>query len=323
MTTPIFLLSLPRSGSTLLQRLIATHPEVATASEPWLLLPLLAGFREGDVFATYRQRYLVEAFEDFLGALPEGESAYREAVRAFASTLYERACLQGESYFLDKTPRYHLIADELLRTFPDARFILLWRNPLAVAASCIEIWGGGRWCLHSCRADLGAGLDRLIEVQRQFRDRMFVLRYEDLVAEPQRILDELFESCGLTTVEDAETRFRDVLLPGRMGDPSRVDESRDIGPGDESWPSKLASPPRRAWARGFLRRLGRERLAEMGYDADELNRRLAAEPVAWGSTLSDLLRMAYDRIATGLELELFRRRKALARKGLGADAGLE
>ena len=42
---PVFLLSLPRSGSTLLQRLLAVSPEVATAPEPWFLLPLVQSTR--------------------------------------------------------------------------------------------------------------------------------------------------------------------------------------------------------------------------------------------------------------------------------------
>jgi len=39
--TPIFIFSLPRSGSTLMERILATHPAVGTASEPWILLPFL------------------------------------------------------------------------------------------------------------------------------------------------------------------------------------------------------------------------------------------------------------------------------------------
>ena len=37
---PIFLLSLPRSGSTLLHRMLASHPQVATLPEPWVPMPL-------------------------------------------------------------------------------------------------------------------------------------------------------------------------------------------------------------------------------------------------------------------------------------------
>ena len=39
---PLFLLSLPRSGSTLVQRVLARSPQIATASETWLLMPFLA-----------------------------------------------------------------------------------------------------------------------------------------------------------------------------------------------------------------------------------------------------------------------------------------
>ena len=107
--TPIFVLSLPRSGSTLLQRAIAAHPQIATASEPWLLLPLLLGFREGHVLASYRQRYLATAFEDFLAAMADGQEVHRQAIRDFALAHYEAACDPGTSHFVDKTPRYGAI----------------------------------------------------------------------------------------------------------------------------------------------------------------------------------------------------------------------
>jgi hypothetical protein len=38
---PIFIFSVSRSGSTLVQRVIAAHNGVATVSEPWILLPYL------------------------------------------------------------------------------------------------------------------------------------------------------------------------------------------------------------------------------------------------------------------------------------------
>ena len=39
--TPVFIFSLPRSGSTLTQRVLTAHDGVASAAEPWVLLPLL------------------------------------------------------------------------------------------------------------------------------------------------------------------------------------------------------------------------------------------------------------------------------------------
>ena len=38
---PVFLFSLPRSGSTMLQRALGRHPNIATLSESWFLLGLI------------------------------------------------------------------------------------------------------------------------------------------------------------------------------------------------------------------------------------------------------------------------------------------
>ena len=43
-------------------------------------------------------------------------------------------------YFLDQTPQYHLIIPELLRVFPAASYVILFRNPLAVLVSMIAAW---------------------------------------------------------------------------------------------------------------------------------------------------------------------------------------
>ncbi|MFW6066259.1 MAG: sulfotransferase, partial [Planctomycetota bacterium] len=39
--SPLILFSLPRSGSTLLQRMLSLHGRIASTAEPWLLIPQL------------------------------------------------------------------------------------------------------------------------------------------------------------------------------------------------------------------------------------------------------------------------------------------
>ena len=51
MKSPIFIFSLPRAGSTLLQRVLMGHPEIASIAEPWLLLPLMYVQKEHGVLA--------------------------------------------------------------------------------------------------------------------------------------------------------------------------------------------------------------------------------------------------------------------------------
>ncbi len=322
MVTPIFVLSLPRSGSTLLQRLISTHPAVATASEPWFLLPLFLGYRNGHLYASYRQRQLALAFSEFLDQMPDGLTAYRAAVRRFAATLYEQACGTGQSCFLDKTPRYSLIAEDLIHTFPNARFILLWRNPLAIAASCINTWG--RWNLYYHRIDFYHGLASLVEMQRRHRDRLFILRYEDLVTDPEAHLPKIFHYLGLDPVPDAVQRFKQVRLIGTMGDKKGDQAFSGVSMASrDSWPETLATLPRRIWARSYLRWLGRERLLLMGYELDDILAELSGRALKLRHTFSDLARICYGHFVVGCERDLFRKKRALARQGIQIDVPSE
>lgn len=324
MTTPIFLLSLPRSGSTLLQRLLATSPRVATTSEPWLLLPQFLGYSDGPVFAAYQQRHLHRAFQEFLERVEGGAEAHREAVRAFALHLYGRACGPGQTHFLDKTPRYHLIARQVLETFPDSPVILLWRHPLAVAASLMKTWCRGRWNLYHYRVDLYHGVVSLLDAQERFREGLTVVRYEDLVADPEARMAEIFARVGLPAETDATRRFGQVELAGGMGDPTlerNADETVRVA--DASWPGAFATPLRRRWARRYLSWLGDRRLAAMGYDLDATLRDLSSHPLSWRHAVSDVARMTYGVYAVRREAALFRRKRALAARSVGIDVASE
>src|SRR5438874_1095109 len=81
---PVFLLSLPRSGSTLLQRILAAHPEVASATEPGILIPPLLVQREQGVYGTYDHATTGRFLRAFLEETAAGPESYRRAVRDFA-----------------------------------------------------------------------------------------------------------------------------------------------------------------------------------------------------------------------------------------------
>lgn len=297
--TPVFLLSLPRSGSTLAQRVLAAHPQIATASEPWVLLPPYAALEPGLCRARYSQDTLVQAVADFCRALPDGVAGYHAAVRAYAATLYGGlAEQQGARYFLDKTPRYHLIAHHLVEAFPAARFILLWRNPLATLGSRIHSFGGV-WRLQNYEVDLFDGLANLVRVQEQYADRLHVMRFEDMVSQPERVFRQVFEYIGLDFDPDYIRAFTSVALQGRLGDKTGAGEYHAVDRAPlEKWLTTLASPVRRAWCRRYLNWIGERRLQTMGYDLAELAGQLAAGPGSWRTVPSDLVRLLYSRLRT-------------------------
>ncbi|MDX1540257.1 MAG: sulfotransferase [Geminicoccaceae bacterium] len=303
---PLFLLSLPRSGSTLLQRLLATHPDVATAAEPWFLLPLLYATRRQGIVTEYGQTLAFHAIDQFADHLPGGRQAVDQALARCATDLYQQAA-NGRRYFLDKTPRYHLVVDQLFELFPEARFVFLWRNPLAVAASIIETWGQGRWNLYGYTIDLEVGLPALVRSFTRHRARTLAIRYEDLVQRPEGELQRLYRHLELDERGDALDRLAETTLPGLFGDRAGTARYRtpSVEPLDK-WQKVLANPLRKAWARRYLGRIGRERLQTMGYDQNELLRTLAHTPTTLNGTLSDSMRYLYGCAHNGLELRLMK-----------------
>ena len=77
----IFILSQPRSGSTMLQRMLAAHPDIHTTQEPWIALYPLFGLKEpypDGRFNAKGERILRDAF---LKELPGRREAYLTALR--------------------------------------------------------------------------------------------------------------------------------------------------------------------------------------------------------------------------------------------------
>jgi hypothetical protein len=267
---PVFLLSAPRSGSTLVQRVLAAHDEVATTSEPWVLLPLLSPLAGELPVTGPREELVSEALHDFVGALPEGDTEYRAGAREMALRLYAAAAGRDEGYFLDKTPLYHLIVDEIAATFPDARLIFLWRSPLAVIASSVELWDDGRWEVNRYVMALFQSVQDLVPAYLRHRERAIAVRYEDLLAGPEA-WSGLMDALGLSFDPTQLTRFTDVSLNGHKGDPVGVRRYSALSREPlEKWRRTISNPVRKAWCRRYLRWIGPERLAVMGYDLDRL-----------------------------------------------------
>jgi hypothetical protein len=302
---PLFLFSLPRSGSTLAQRILAAHGPISTASEPWVLLPYLYTLRERGIYAEYNHRALVRAVEDFCEALPGRRSDYVAEIREFALRLYARASPDGTHYFLDKTPRYHLISDEIIATFPEGKYLLLWRNPLAVVASIMETWAGGKWNLYRFKVDLFDGIENLIRTYERYKSMVHVMRYEALVTNPEEAWGEVFRYLGLSFDSSALELFGDVELGGRKGDPSGTKKYVKVSSEPlEGWRRTLNNPVRKAWCRRYLRWIGRERLAMMGYDMDSLMAELGSLPVSYRRVSSDVGRGCWGLIRDLSEPEI-------------------
>lgn len=289
---PIFVFSLPRSGSTLLQRVLGAHPLIHTVAEPHFLIPFVFSYRRDGVFSSYRHAHTADAIVDLWDQLPNGRQDYFAAIRSFAMNIFDKATPRGMRYFLDKTPLYSLIAQDLIEIFPDGKFVFLWRNPLSVVASLSDTYGKGKWNAFLYKHELITGLRTMIDASRACEASSFTLRYEDLLLDPDSVLAPLFEFLGLDYQADVLEKISNLKVEAKRGDPTGVKRYTSLSREPlEKWRASFSTKPRKIWGRGYIRLLGEDYMNAMGYDIGEVLAQLRDVPESLSGSLSDSLRM--------------------------------
>lgn len=183
----IFIVGMPRSGSTLFEQILAAHPQVEGASE----LPDL-----GIVVQQESQRRGVPYPQWIADA--SADDWHRLGRDYLARTAHWRAT---RPRFTDKLPENWKHAGILRAMLPGATVIETRRDPLETAWSCFKQQFYSQPHFANTLADLGAylrGCERAMDVWRA-RDpaRIRLHRYEDLQADPEAGVRALLANCGL------------------------------------------------------------------------------------------------------------------------------
>lgn len=136
---PLFVVSMWRSGSSLLYALLNKHPQVNLMYEADLLL-LRPVFLKPAAFSDWAERWQFwnQAFERHglePQDVPAGISDFRAA---FEAVHQEYARRKGAVIWGDKSPNYYDSLRAMARTFPDAKFIIVWRDPEGTANSILR-----------------------------------------------------------------------------------------------------------------------------------------------------------------------------------------
>lgn len=224
-TPPVFVVGLPRSGSTLLSWLLNASPELASINDLYYVQVVLAHGADRGALDSARFRLLLDALlgrvlrratddDPFIGQLrlPEERipALRRTLLEAHAATpmdwstlqdraLSEVAALCGKRGWADKTPQNFLHLDRLGAAFPKARFVFVVRDPRQVLASLKHASGKGHdarryhpwvYALYWRSAARAA-------LERRSDPRAHLLRYEDLVDRPARAIADLNRFLGI------------------------------------------------------------------------------------------------------------------------------
>jgi len=256
---PVFIISVPRSGSTLLQRMLAKHPQIYSRGEPWILLPQVVAMQRCGVDARYRHGLWYRAWDAFCEQLPHGKESYRSAVRELILRLYSEAAQSSDaSHFLDKSPPYALIVDDIATLFPGARFIFLWRNPIGILASIAATYGRGRWRIYPLRHLVVEGLRTMAIAADNHADRVLEIQYESMVVEPEKTIRSALGHLGLEYDERCLLSASDPRAQREaFGDPTGVERYTTVS--DQSlqkWRTVVCNLLRRWSVQSVLRDVG-------------------------------------------------------------------
>ncbi|MEH3048095.1 tetratricopeptide repeat-containing sulfotransferase family protein [Sphingomonas adhaesiva] len=187
---PIFVMGMPRSGTTLMEQILSAHPDIRAGGE----LPFAAELRD--------------AAAAMLGA--EGPGGLRIADRHHLPALFRDLYLaradthgltQGVRFFTDKMPLNEVYTPLLRLAFPAAPMILMRRHPLDVLVSMMahDMTHGGN-CAYRLD-DAAHHLAAVSALVERYRERLSpgftTVRYERLVADGPTEIARVMAAVGL------------------------------------------------------------------------------------------------------------------------------
>lgn len=250
--------------------MLSEHPEVATTSEPWIALHPIYALRESGIQSEFDSPLAKRALNDFLQQLNLNEKFYQNRIATMLSSIYFAAAA-GRKYFLDKTPRYYEIAFDLAELFPNAKFIILFRNPLAVFNSILKGWDFKDWeGLGRNYRDLRIAPQKMVDFCERFAGRVYALKYESLIQNPEKEIKNVCEYLGIQYSKDMLNINSEKMKGWALGDQNIKKTKKLQNDSTEKWKTSFKDYQSLYFANCYVEELGKDLLMKMGYDYNEM-----------------------------------------------------
>ena len=204
---PFFIISCPRSGSSLLSRMLDAHPRLAVPFEshlfntfyPWL--KYYGDLKDQGATELLIQDILsTDVMRDWHPSVDKASVLSMLRVRSFGGVvdaiMRSWAKTQNKQRWGDKTPEHVFYSSNILECFPNSKFIHIVRDGRDVAISLIRARFGPK-TVYSAARRWESYLNEIEKLKRSISpSSFFQLHYEDLLHDPQKILADVCEFLG-------------------------------------------------------------------------------------------------------------------------------
>ena len=183
--TPVFIVGMPRSGTTLIEQILSTHPDIHAGGELALLEPLFGKYFHIDTLSSEIHRASTDIFREI------GQQ-YIEALRKLDSTAM---------HITDKMPHNFNYIGLIALALPNAKIIHCQRNPIDTCLSCYTTLFSSEHPYSYSLEALGNHYLLYQKImaywQELLPDRMLNIQYEDVVDDLESQTRNLAKYCGL------------------------------------------------------------------------------------------------------------------------------
>lgn len=195
-TSPIFIVGVPRSGTTLLASLLSAHPTTAISPESHFLNYWLPQWGQSNLHTFWQQFCQSQRFSyfgvDADAVWARAQTKQKLTHRALFESLLETYAAQlNKPRWGEKTPMHYQHLDQIFDWYPTASVLWLLRDPRAVVASLLR----ANWASDYTDENAQLWHQSLRDYERHWQadTRVKQVRYETLVTRPQACLQEICE----------------------------------------------------------------------------------------------------------------------------------